>query len=146
MDRFDSAGERRWVVGDRVCLYRRRTGCRDPRGMDEETGCAWLDREHRCLVLRRFSGRSTRRLGYGHDALPAYGWVFVAGGRGGSPDVCRARRPDGHHAAGIVGRAVGCEPVAMSSFSGERASATTAHFVRLVFSISDWTTVRLWHI
>jgi hypothetical protein len=31
------------------------------------------------------------------------------------------------------------EPVAMSLFSGERAAAT-AHLVRLVFSISDWTT------
>jgi len=28
----------------------------------------------------------------------------------------------------------------MSLFSGERAAATTAHLVRLVFSISDWTT------
>ena len=53
---------------------------------------------------------------------------------------------DGHHAVGIVGRAVGCEPVAMSSFSGERAAATTAHFVPSVFSISAWTTARLWHI
>jgi len=28
----------------------------------------------------------------------------------------------------------------MSLVSGERAAATTAHLIRLVFSISDWTT------
>ena len=122
-----------------LAVSRRRTGCRDPRGMDEETGCAWLDREHRCLARRRFSGRPPRRHGYCNNAQPVMGRASLAA-TGGPRDVCRARRHDGGHAAGIVGRAVDREPVAMSLFSGERAAATTAHLVRLVFSISDWTT------
>src|SRR5262245_66200490 len=42
-DRLDSAGERRWVDDDRAGFSPRRNGCWDPRGMDEEAGCAWLD-------------------------------------------------------------------------------------------------------
>jgi len=42
-DRLDSAGERRWVDDDRARFSPRRNGCWDPRGMDEEAGCAWLD-------------------------------------------------------------------------------------------------------
>ena len=86
--------------------------------MDEETGPAWLDREHRCLVRWSFSGRPYRRHGCGIVTQPVYGWVCVAGGRGRSRDARRARRHDDRHAAGIVGRAVGRQPVAMSLFSG----------------------------
>ena len=32
--------------------------------MVKETGCAWLDREHRCLARRRFFGRQSRQHGY----------------------------------------------------------------------------------
>ena len=84
--------------------------------MDEETGGAWLDREPRCLVHRRFSGRPPWRHGCGIDAQPVHEWA-IAGGHGRSCDVCRDRRRDGRHAAGIVGRAVDREPVAMSLFS-----------------------------
>ena len=65
----------------------------------------WLDREHRRLARRGFSDRPPRRHGYSNHTQPVYGSV-VAGGHGGDRDVCFARRHDGRHAAGIVGRAV----------------------------------------
>jgi hypothetical protein len=37
------------------------------------------------------------------------------------------------------------EPLAMSLLSGDRVTATTAHSLRLVFSISDWTTAACVH-
>jgi len=45
-----------------------------------------------------------------------------------------------YHADRNRGRAADHKPAAMSLFSGERAAATTAHLVQLVFSMPDWTT------
>jgi hypothetical protein len=96
--------------------------------MVEETECAWLDREHRCLARRRFFGRQPRQHGYGNDThAPKSG--RAAGGHATSPDLCLVRRHDTPHAAGIVDRAMGREPVAMSLFSGGRGAATTAHLI-----------------
>jgi hypothetical protein len=73
---MDPVGGGLVIAAGYVC---RRTGNRRPRGVDEETGCARLDREHRRLVSRRLLCRPVRRPVCGHPNARGRGQQFASG-------------------------------------------------------------------
>lgn len=79
--------------------------------MDEETGCSWLDRKHRCIVRRCFC-----RCPLGGMIL---GMILNDGARslaatGDLRFFCRTCLRDASHAAVVVGHTVDREPMAMN--------------------------------